>query len=83
LKKNIIKTLLFIVLFVLIASVTFEITFRFGDADSFISLLGNLSFLGFQQTFDSLFILLLIISLIISSLIYFGAIITTRNKIKK
>ncbi|XIH48057.1 hypothetical protein C1N64_05645 [Pantoea sp. SGAir0215] len=79
-KKNIIKTLLFIGLFILIASVTFEITFRFGDADSFISLLGKLSFLGFQQSFNSLFVFLLIISLMISSLLYYLLTLTTKRK---
>ena len=68
-KKNILKVILFFTLLIVVAVFTFEIAFRFGNADLFISLLGHLSFLGFKQSFDSLFIFLLILSLLIASLL--------------
>ncbi|AUX71137.1 hypothetical protein EPYR_03845 [Erwinia pyrifoliae DSM 12163] len=68
--KKIFKIILFFVLLIAVSVLTFEIAFRFGDADAFISLLGCLSFLGFKESFDSLFIFLLILSFLIAVLIY-------------
>ncbi|CAO98414.1 hypothetical protein ETA_33680 [Erwinia tasmaniensis Et1/99] len=69
-KKKIFKIILFFVLLIVVSVLIFEIAFRLGNADIFISLLGNLSFLGFKESFDSLFIGLLVFSFLIAILIY-------------
>lgn len=79
-KKKILKFTLFFVLLIVVSVLTFEMVFRFGNADVFISLLGHLSFLGFKESFDSLFISLLILSFFVAILIYCFAIKLIKNK---
>jgi len=70
LKKSFIKLLYFFALFILISVLVFEVAFRFFSPEFFISILSRLSYLGVGQGFDSLFVFLLTVSFLLTSVIY-------------
>lgn len=71
-KKWIFKIVLFFVFFTIVSIVVFEVSLRFATADFFINLMDGLGFLGVKSSFDSLFILLLLLlfSFFIGSFIF-------------
>jgi len=70
LNKKIKKTIAFIIIFLIVLVLVFDITFRFFSPEAVMNILGHFSFLGFNESFDSLFVFLVTVSVIVSILVY-------------
>lgn len=81
-KKNTLRLVYFLVLFTVISILVFELAFRFYTPESFITLLSHLSILGLTPSFDTLFVFLLFISLLISVILYFSLSAIIKKKVK-
>lgn len=69
-KKKFLNIIYFTLLLIVTLVMMFEVTFRILSPDMVISLLGKLSFIGIEPSFNSLFILMVIASLLIAIIIY-------------
>jgi hypothetical protein len=83
LKNWISKFVVFFLLFIVVAIIFFEVSFRFFSPDFFISILDNFGILGVNISFDSLFIMLLVFSLLVSFIVFSVVIVIAKKRFSK